>query len=44
MCPKQLFVGSDNYKFHAYRISDLRPTERKGFWAMPPQSKVGLQS
>ena len=24
----------DNYKFHAYRISDLRPTEREGFWAI----------
>jgi hypothetical protein len=31
---KHLFVGSDNYKFNAYRISDLRPTEREGFWAI----------
>jgi len=31
---KHLFVGSDIRKTHPYRISYLRATGRKGFWAI----------
>jgi len=30
---KHLFVGNNIRKSHLCRISDLRPTGRKGFWA-----------
>ena len=42
---KHLFVGSDIRKSNPYRISYLRATGRKGFWATRsrPQAGRGFQ-
>jgi hypothetical protein len=38
---KHLFVGSDTCKSHPHRISYLRPSLSKGFWATLQQARVG---
>jgi hypothetical protein len=40
---KQLFVGTDIRKSRTHRISYLRATERRGFWARTAASPMWLR-